>query len=146
MFEVPIKIAMIEDNPTVMAVNEAVLRKEEFIYTTDVIDKFSNSDMFFKEFDKDRHYYDLIISDHDLGRASMIGLDILISALESGYRGKTVLLTSDDSIALREVMNRFPQIGYIIKNNIPGEQNMYTVISNIVLKIKVHKLVQDGKW
>lgn len=111
-------IALIDDNKTVLTVNELMLKKEKYITEEDLIDKFTD----INSFRQDRtlievtNKYNMIICDYDLGKESINGLEFLKSIKATGYIGSCVLLTGDDSITMKTKMLLQSNINYIIKN------------------------------
>lgn len=110
-------IAMIDDNPTVLMINEAMLKKEGAIQNGDVLDKFSSGAAFMEAVhEKGVEFYDVVVMDHDLGDKETRGFDVLVQLNKNGFKGKAVLLTADESMLIGLKTKLATDIEYLIKN------------------------------
>ena len=130
------KIALIDDNKTILKINEVMLRKENHINENDKIEVFeeikdlSNDTInyFIKEFD-------LIVCDQDLGVGKVNGLDFLKKVIEVEPNKYCVLLTGNDSFLMKAKTAISKNINYLIKNN---DKNGGTIfkLGEIISKVR----------
>ena len=130
------RIALIDDNKTILKINEVMLRKENHINENDKIEVFeeikdlSNDTInyFIKEFD-------LIVCDQDLGVGKVNGLDFLKKIIDVEPNKYCVLLTGNDSFLMKAKTAISKNINYLIKNN---DKNGGTIfkLGEIISKIR----------
>lgn len=125
------KIAIIDDNSTVLKVNQVILKKENFLTNIDEIKTYTTIDNFFEE-TKNINLFDLIVCDYDLGRNSKNGLEFLKELQEKGFENTTVLLTGNDSEELKEIMELNKNIYYVIKNTNKDNTGTIYQLGNII--------------
>lgn len=128
------KIALIDDNKTVLMVNEVMLKKEGFTSSNDDVSKFTNIEEFYT--DKKKEFtdnFEIIVCDYNLGENSMNGLEFFKCIISEGYKGTCVLLTGDDSITMKTKMLLHPNINYIIKNNEKNNNGTIFQLGQIIL-------------
>ena len=129
------RIALIDDNKTILTINEVMLKKEGYIVNDD-ISKFSE----IKDLSNDTISYfinefDLIVCDHDLGVGKVNGLDFLKKVIEVEPNKYCVLLTGNDSLLMKAKTAISKNISYIVKNN---DKNGGTIfkLGEIISKIR----------
>ena len=130
------KIALIDDNKTILKINEVMLRKENHINENDKIEVFEE----IKDLSNDTISYfinefDLIVCDHDLGVGKVNGLDFLKKVIEVEPNKHCVLLTGNDSLLMKAKTAISKNISYIVKNN---DKNGGTIfkLGEIISKIR----------
>lgn len=124
---------MIDDNPTVLAVNFAMLKKTNALTPDDQFDAYKNpTDFFAVTKENNVNYYDVIIVDYDLGPDNMKGLEIISGMIKQGFTGKAVLLTGNDSAGLGMKMMMLPNIDYAIKNISTGEKSTIAILAKAI--------------
>ena len=129
------KIALIDDNKTILKINEVMLKKEGYIVNDD-ISKFSE----IKDLSQDTINYfinefDLIVCDQDLGVGKVNGLDFLKKIIEIEPNKYCVLLTGNDSLLMKAKTAISKNINYLIKNN---DKNGGTIfkLGEIISKVR----------
>ena len=130
------RIALIDDNKTILKINEVMLRKENHINENDKIEVFEE----IKDLSNDTISYfinefDLIVCDHDLGVGKVNGLDFLKKVIEVEPNKHCVLLTGNDSLLMKAKTAISKNISYIVKNN---DKNGGTIfkLGEIISKIR----------
>ena len=130
------KIALIDDNKTILKINEVMLRKENHINENDKIEVFEE----IKDLSNDTINYfinefDLIVCDQDLGVGKVNGLDFLKKVIEIESNKHCVLLTGNDSLLMKAKTAISKNISYIVKNN---DKNGGTIfkLGEIISKIR----------
>ena len=130
------KIALIDDNKTILKINEVMLRKENHINENDKIEVFEE----IKDLSQDTINYfvnefDLIVCDQDLGVGKVNGLDFLKKIIEVEPNKHCVLLTGNDSLLMKAKTAISKNISYIVKNN---DKNGGTIfkLGEIISKIR----------
>lgn len=117
------KIAVIDDNNTVLKVNQIMLKKEGYLIENDFIKSYLSIEDFNQ--DNDKLDFDIIVCDYDLGKSSINGLDFFKQLRQKNFEGMYILLTGDDSIVLKAKISLSKDIHYIIKNT--NKDNTSTV-------------------
>ncbi len=130
------KIVIIDDNKTVLLVNQLMLKKEGFIKDGDVLVTYPDIDTFYKENEKAIELIDVIICDYDLGKNTLDGLKFLKNVRENGFPGECILLTGDDSFVMKTKMQLQKNIHYILKNS---EKSKSSTISQLGKIIENHR-------
>lgn len=128
------KIALIDDNTTVLAVNEALIKKSGILAAEDSIEKFTDTESFFEQYAQGK--YGLVVCDHDLGTGKMKGADLLSLLRNMGSRETLALLTGDDSLSMSMRMKNELDIHYIVKNGARNEAYAGETLMNVVSKAK----------
>ncbi len=130
------KIALIDDNKTILKINEVMLRKENHINENDKIEVFEE----IKDLSNDTINYfinefDLIVCDQDLGVGKVNGLDFLKKIIEVEPNKHCVLLTGNDSLLMKAKTAISKNISYIVKNN---DKNGGTIfkLGEIISKVR----------
>lgn len=130
------KIALIDDNKTILKINEVMLRKENHINENDKIEVFEE----IKDLSNDTINYfinefDLIVCDQDLGVGKVNGLDFLKKIIEVEPNKHCVLLTGNDSLLMKAKTAISKNITYVVKNN---DKNGGTIfkLGEIISKIR----------
>lgn len=130
------KIALIDDNKTILKINEVMLRKENHINENDKIEVFEE----IKDLSNDTINYfinefDIIICDQDLGVGKVNGLDFLKKIIEVEPNKHCVLLTGNDSLLMKAKTAISKNITYVVKNN---DKNGGTIfkLGEIISKIR----------
>ena len=129
------RIALIDDNKTILTINEVMLKKEGYIVNDD-ISKFSEiKDLSNETISYFINEFDIIICDQDLGVGKVNGLDFLKKVIEKNSSKTCVLLTGDDSLLLKAKTAMSKNINYVIKNN---DKNGGTIfkLGEIISKIR----------
>lgn len=130
------RIALVDDNKTVLTINEVMLKKEGYILSNDTIYKSTEikdlTNNTISEFDSS---YDLIICDHDLGVGKVNGLDFLKKIIDKNPSKRCVLLTGDDSLLMKARTAISKNIDYVVKNN---DKNGGTIhkLGDIINKVR----------
>ncbi len=130
------RIALIDDNKTILKINEVMLRKENHINENDKIEVFEE----IKDLSNDTINYfinefDLIVCDQDLGVGKVNGLDFLKKVIEIESNKHCVLLTGNDSLLMKAKTAMSKNINYLIKNN---DKNGGTIfkLGEIISKVR----------
>lgn len=130
------KIALIDDNKTILKINEVMLKKENHINENDKIEVFEE----IKDLSQDTINYfvnefDLIVCDQDLGVGKVNGLDFLKKVIEVEPNKYCVLLTGNDSLLMKAKTAISKNINYLIKNN---DKNGGTIfkLGEIISKVR----------
>lgn len=124
-----IKIAMLDDNKTILSVNTMVLKKEEAIIDEDILHTYLTPEDFLAKINGEYiNKYDIVIIDHNLGIDKIKGLNIIIRMKRNGFIGKAVLLTSNNSIEMSFKTGNLCDVDYIIKN----EKNTLDLLINAI--------------
>lgn len=130
------KIALIDDNKTILKINEVMLRKEKHINSEDKVEVFEE----IKDLSQDTINYfvnefDLIVCDQDLGVGKISGLDFLKKIIEIEPNKYCVLLTGNDSLLMKAKTAISKNITYVVKNN---DKNGGTIfkLGEIISKIR----------
>ena len=112
------RIAIIDDNTTVLITTDVKLRKLGAIQLWDTVDKFKDADSFLEAFKEGgANDYGIIIVDHDLGRNQLKGYELISLVQKDGYKNRAVLFTADDSISMHLKMTFTGRVDYVIKSN-----------------------------
>ncbi len=130
------RIALIDDNKTILTINEVMLKKEGYIVNDDDISKFSEiKDLSNETISYFINEFDIIICDQDLGVGKVNGLDFLKKVIEKDSSKTCVLLTGDDSLLLKAKTAISKNINYLIKNN---DKNGGTIfkLGEIISKVR----------
>lgn len=109
------RMALIDDNRTVVKFLELMFKKHNFVLENDEFDTFLSISSFFEKYGEEFTNLDLISCDYDLGKESPNGLFFLNHIIKSGFKGTCVLLTGDDTFLLRNEVAMYPEIHYVIK-------------------------------
>lgn len=126
------KIVIIDDNKTVLLVNQLMLKKEGFIKDGDVLVTYPEIDTFYKENDNAIELIDVIICDYDLGKNTLDGLKFLKNVRENGFSGECILLTGDDSFVMKTKMQLQKNIHYILKNSEKSKSSTISQLGKII--------------
>lgn len=127
------KIAMIEDHPTTLMVNEVMLKKQQIVLKEDEFHGYQTADDFLEFVDKmGVNYFDIVIADNDLGENQKTGFDIISLMRTNGFKGKPILLTGDDSVSMGLKMKLNRGVEYIVKNNKPGPEGYLGKLSESI--------------
>lgn len=133
------KIAIIDDNSTVLKINQIMLKKEGFILEDDIIELYLTFSSFFNENSKKLNEYDVVVCDYDLGLESKNGLDILKELKLIGLKGAAVLLTSDNTMMLKAKVSLAQNINYISKDKNDAIAKLGNII-NLNRHISINEL------
>lgn len=126
------KIIIIDDNKTVLLVNQLMLKKEGFIKDGDVLITYPDIDTFYKDNDDSIELIDVIICDYDLGKNTIDGLKFLKKVKDNGYNGESILLTGDDSFSMKTKMHMQKNIHYILKNSEKSKSSTISQLGKII--------------
>lgn len=133
-----IKIAIIDDIPTVATVCEKLLIQKNAITNEDIFDKFTNSRAFLQAFHHwGINHYDLVICDHHLEENEDIsGYDLLMHIQILGYKNFAVLYSADNE-ALNDISLIVDKhkIDLLSKDR-PGNTESIDHITDIIREIK----------
>ncbi|MFA6396298.1 MAG: response regulator [Sulfurimonas sp.] len=125
--------AIIDDNSTIGITVEAVLRKNGSIMAWDSMDKFKDAESFKKAYyEGGVNFYGAIICDHDLGLDQPNGYEIATVLRDSGYQGKLILLTGNDSSSMALRMGATQGVDYVVKNFASKGKNAYDLLSSLL--------------
>lgn len=131
-------IAIIDDNKTVGITIQAVLRKNGSIMAWDNVELFSAANEFINAFNNmEEGHYGVIICDHNLGINQPKGYDVVMLFRDSGFKGKIVLLTGDDSVSMGLKMKKTDEVVYIVKNFASKTNNAYDLLSAVIGEARV---------
>lgn len=125
------KLALIDDNNTVLKVNQLMLKKEGFINDEDIFSTYLDISTFTNQ-NKQLNELSIIMCDYDLGKHSINGLEFLKQLKSNGYKGVCVLLTGDDTMSLRAKMSFNSNIHYVIKNTNKDNTSTYNQLGTII--------------
>ena len=119
-----IKIALIDDNKTVLMVNEVMLKKERIVTENDLISKYTEisnfSDFDYIDF---ANKFDFVVCDYNLGKDSINGLEFLKKVLSINNKLVCILLTGEDSFFTKTKVALQGNIHYVVKNNNNNKEN-----------------------
>lgn len=132
------KIAIIDDNNTVLKINQIMLKKEGFILEDDIVELYLNFYDFFDNNSKKINEYDVVVCDYDLGLDKKNGLDLLKELKLIGLKGAAVLLTSDDTMMLKAKVSLSKNISYIAKDKSDAITKLGHII-NLNRKIQINE-------
>lgn len=131
-------IAIIDDNRTIGTTVEAVLRKNGSIMAWDNVDIFLRANEFTNACDNaEEGHYGVIICDHNLGINQPKGYEVVTLLRDSGFHGKIVLLTGDDSVSMGLKMRETDEVVYIVKNFTSKTNNAYDLLSTVIGEARV---------
>lgn len=129
-----IHIAMVDDNNTVLMVNNAMLKRNALVSDGDVVDLFQTSTSFYEIIKvKGAEYYDIVVCDHDLRGEEIKGFDLLVKLQQNGYKGSCVLLTGEDKLIMKlKFKMGGKNITYILKDNNQGKDGALSKLGLVI--------------
>lgn len=146
------RLAFIDDNKTVLMVNEIMLKKEKIIKNEDTVVKHSQINEFseadYIDFAND---FDFVACDFNLGKDSINGLEFLKKIKNTNSEITCVLLTGDDSLAMKTKMMLHANINYVIKNNEKNGNSTLSQLGELInhcrnnIKINLHTKQETQK-
>lgn len=110
------KIALLDDNSTILLTTEAMMRKCGALKEWDQFLKYDNAEKFLEEFRGDDEF-GVIIIDHDLGDDQIKGYELISLVQSEGYKNKAILFTGDDSMRMNLKMAFAHHVDYVVKGN-----------------------------
>jgi FixJ family two-component response regulator len=132
-----IKVAMIDDNTTVLMVTQAMLKKQGSIAAEDTFDKYQDPDLFLESIqNSDVNAYDAIIVDYDLGPGKPKGTEIVSRLQKEGFFGKAILLTGDDSIGTALRVKASGDIEFVLKNIVTGSGSTTEILGRLLADVR----------
>ena len=129
------RIALIDDNKTILTINEVMLKKEGYIVNDDISKFLEIKDLSNETISYFINEFDLIVCDQDLGVGKVNGLDFLKKVIEVEPNKHCVLLTGNDSLLMKAKTAISKNISYVVKNN---DKNGGTIfkLGEIISKVR----------
>ncbi len=132
-----LRMAMIDDNKTVLTVTSTMLQNNGIINSENTMDLFDNPDDFLKTIEeKGANYYGIIIVDQDFGINKLGGLDIVRLIQYKDFCGAVIFFTGDASISAGINSTLVGNIHYIVKNSLGGPADTIRMLSAMILWIR----------
>jgi len=139
-----IRIAIIDDNSTVLLITETLLKSNGFVKNTDEIITYLNVDFPDEEMLMIINNTDIVICDNDLGEGHLQGFDFLKRLSYFNYRGLMILMTGDESYNMRAKLEGQKNIHYVIKNNENGESSTISQIGRLITQYKNNGMLNNA--
>lgn len=127
-----LKVALIEDHPTMLNLYANMLVKSGSLQIEDVLVQFLSAEEFLAHADNIEKFFDVVICDHNLGKDKMDGFTLLNQLLSYDFEGLPILLTVDNSDEMLNRIQNIPSIQYVFKGSRIQETNPYVILKSLI--------------